>query len=93
MSSQQQASPCSSSPYSDAASNLARFSSSDTTPSPTAAAAAITWTPAQEQRLLHVQYELREAQKRWSESQDLWLEEVRISLALLKHGGRKRRGR
>lgn len=34
------------------------------------------WTEALEQRLTLVQTELKKSQRRWSESQDIWLEEV-----------------
>lgn len=41
------------------------------------------WTPAHEERLLLVQTQLSKAQKEWSEDQDLWLEEVRLSCFFL----------
>lgn len=34
------------------------------------------WTPAHEARLAHVQAQLSAAQAKWSEEQDLWLDEV-----------------
>ena len=34
------------------------------------------WSDEQEARLQHCQAELEKAQKRWSASQDLWIEEV-----------------
>ena len=34
------------------------------------------WTEEQETRLLYCQTELKGAQRRWSESQELWIEEV-----------------
>lgn len=36
----------------------------------------LNWTPAHEARLTHVQAQLAAAQARWSEEQDLWLDEV-----------------
>ncbi|KAL8762576.1 MAG: hypothetical protein Q9184_001430 [Pyrenodesmia sp. 2 TL-2023] len=37
----------------------------------------LTWTPEHEARLVLVQRQLRIAQARWSEEQDLWIDEVR----------------
>jgi hypothetical protein len=37
---------------------------------------ATEWTEEQERRLLYCQSELKGAQRRWSESQELWIEEV-----------------
>ncbi|KAK0514196.1 hypothetical protein JMJ35_002813 [Cladonia borealis] len=45
-----------------------------------------TWTPAQESRLLHCQTELHSAQKRWSASQELWIEEKKYLKAVKKLG-------
>ncbi|MCJ1261202.1 hypothetical protein MMC22_001066 [Lobaria immixta] len=36
----------------------------------------LTWTPAHEARLAHVQAQLSAAQAKWSEEQNLWLDEV-----------------
>ncbi len=36
----------------------------------------LTWTPAHEARLVLVQRQLRIAQAKWSEEQDLWIDEV-----------------
>ncbi|KAL9129340.1 MAG: hypothetical protein Q9217_002178 [Psora testacea] len=47
-----------------------------------AATAAVLWTDAQEERLIFVQSELKKAQKRWSSSQDIWLEEEHHLLEL-----------
>ncbi|KAL8898702.1 MAG: hypothetical protein Q9207_006562, partial [Kuettlingeria erythrocarpa] len=35
----------------------------------------LTWTPAHEARLVLVQRQLRIAQAKWSEEQDLWIDE------------------
>lgn len=45
-------------------------------PSPPSTPIPTTWTPTQEARLLYVRFQLKEAQKRWSAGQDLWLKEV-----------------
>ena len=41
-----------------------------------------TWTPAQDERLVFVRASLKEAQRRWSASQEIWLEEEHALLEL-----------
>ncbi|MCJ1427214.1 hypothetical protein MMC29_005117, partial [Sticta canariensis] len=48
----------------------------------------LNWTPAHEARLTHVQTQLAAAQARWSEEQDLWLDEVQ-GLEELKRAHKK----
>ncbi len=40
----------------------------------------LVWTPAHEERLKHAQAQLAAAQANWSEEQELWIDEVRLSL-------------
>ena len=53
-------------------------------PSPTVATqpSTPTWTPAQDERLVFVRASLKEAQRRWSASQEIWLEEEHALLEL-----------
>ena len=41
------------------------------------------WADAQEERLVYVRAELKKAQRRWSESQEIWLKEVRLLYYIL----------
>ena len=43
------------------------------------------WTPALEERLVYARSELKQAQRRWSAGQELWLEEVSLPHYRLSH--------
>lgn len=43
------------------------------------------WTPDQEARLVYCQDQLKQAQRKWSDRQELWIREVNNYIFSLKH--------
>ncbi|MCJ1462074.1 hypothetical protein MMC07_000674 [Pseudocyphellaria aurata] len=56
--------------------NCVQHAHDSTTSSSRSDANHLTWTPEHEARLVHVQAQLSAAQAKWSEEQELWLDEV-----------------
>lgn len=63
-----------------------------TSSSPLAPPHHLTWTEEKEERLRYVRRQLRDAQRKWSEEQELWIDEVSCFCLFCWEGGREIQG-